>query len=540
MNKILLVDNSKLIINVLEELFLEKNNFEVYKAKTLDEVEQLILSNNFFIAISNLVLPDALNGELLDTFKNANIPTIILSSKIDYNFMNDIDNLNIIDYVSKDSVHGLESISDLAELLLYIKDSQVLVVEDSNVVTQQIKATLETLFLKVKTVSNGDEALNELENNKDISMVISDYNMPKMDGLELTRAIRKNKFTSSLPIVIISSDYNPQQRIKLFKNGANDYLSKPILEEELKSKVLDTFSNIKKIEDIQSFNKIFDENIITSSTDTKGNIQTVSKAFCKISGYKKEELVGKNHNIVRHPDMPKSLYEELWNTITKGQIWKGEIKNLKKDGSYYWVKAVIEPKFNKNGDITSYFAIREDITDRKRIYELSITDALTLLYNRRYFNDTAHNFVLESVRNNKVFAFVLLDIDNFKKYNDTYGHQDGDDVLIKVANSLKATFKRGDDQVFRLGGEEFGVLISSKTKLNIMDLIEEARANIENLKIKHEKNPPLNVVTASFGALIIFLDSNENIKVENIYKKADEQLYKAKENGRNTIEYLEL
>lgn len=198
MNKILLVDNSKLIINVLEELFLEKNNFEVYKAKTLDEVEQLILSNNFFIAISNLVLPDALNGELLDTFKNANIPTIILSSKIDYNFMNDIDNLNIIDYVSKDSVHGLESISDLAELLLYIKDSQVLVVEDSNVVTQQIKATLETLFLKVKTVSNGDEALNELENNKDISMVISDYNMPKMDGLELTRAIRKNKFTSSL------------------------------------------------------------------------------------------------------------------------------------------------------------------------------------------------------------------------------------------------------------------------------------------------------------------------------------------------------
>lgn len=540
MNKILLVDNSKLIINVLEELFLEKNNFEVYKAKTLDEVEQLILSNNFFIAISNLVLPDALNGELLDTFKNANIPTIILSSKIDYNFMNDIDNLNIIDYVSKDSVHGLESISDLAELLLYIKDSQVLVVEDSNVVTQQIKATLETLFLKVKTVSNGDEALNELENNKDISMVISDYNMPKMDGLELTRAIRKNKFTSSLPIVIISSDYNPQQRIKLFKNGANDYLSKPILEEELKSKVLDTFSNIKKIEDIQSFNKIFDENIITSSTDTKGNIQTVSKAFCKISGYEKEELVGKNHNIVRHPDMPKSLYEELWNTITKGEIWKGEIKNLKKDGSYYWVKAVIEPKFNKNGDITSYFAIREDITDRKRIYELSITDALTLLYNRRYFNDTAHNFVLESVRNNKVFAFVLLDIDNFKKYNDTYGHQDGDDVLIKVANSLKATFKRGDDQVFRLGGEEFGVLISSKTKLNIMDLIEEARANIENLKIKHEKNPPLNVVTASFGALIIFLDSNENIKVENIYKKADEQLYKAKENGRNTIEYLEL
>ncbi|UTJ05344.1 GGDEF domain-containing response regulator [Arcobacter roscoffensis] len=540
MKKILLVDNSKLIINVLEELFLEKNNFEIYKAKTLNEVEQLILSNNFFIAISNLVLPDALNGELLDTFKNANIPTIVLSSKIDDSFMSNIDNLNIIDYVSKDSIHGLENVYDLAELLLYIKDTKVLVVEDSNVVAQQIKATLETLFLKVKTVPNGDEALNELKNNKDISMVISDYNMPKMNGLELTRAIRKDKTTSSLPIVIISSDNNPQQRIKLFKNGANDYLNKPILEEELKSKVLDTFSNIKKIEDIQSFNKIFDENIITSSTDIKGNIQTVSKAFCKISGYEKEELIGKSHNIVRHPDMPKCLYEELWNTITKGQTWKGEIKNLKKDGTYYWVKAVIEPKFNRNGDITGYFAIREDISDKKRIYELSITDGLTSLYNRRYFNDTAHNFILESVRNNNTFAFILLDIDNFKKYNDTYGHQDGDDVLIKVANSLKTTFKRGDDQVFRLGGEEFGVLISSKTKLNIMDLVEEARLNIEKLNIKHEKNTPLSVVTASFGTLIISLGNNENIKVEDIYKKADEQLYKAKENGRNKIEYLEL
>ena len=540
MKKILLVDNSKLIINVLEELFLQKNNFEIYKAKTLNEVEELILSNNFFIAISNLVLPDALNGELLETFKNSNIPTIVLSSKIDDNFMNDIDNLNIVDYVSKDSIHGLENVRELAELLLYIKDTQVLVVEDSNVVAQQIKNTLETLFLNVKTVSNGNEALDELKNNPDICMIISDYNMPQMDGLELTRVIRKDKQTSSLPIIIISSDNNSQQRIKLFKNGANDYLSKPILEEELKSKVLDTFSNIKKIEDIQSFNKIFDENIITSSTDIKGNIQTVSKAFCRISGYEKEELIGKNHNIVRHPDMPKSLYKELWDTISKGETWKGEIKNLKKDGTYYWVKAVIEAKFNKNGDIIGYFAIREDITDKKRIYELSITDGLTSLYNRRYFNDTAHNFVLDSVRNNKLFAFVLLDIDNFKKYNDTYGHQDGDDVLIKVANSLKETFKRGDDQVFRLGGEEFGVLISSKTKLGIMDLIEEARNSIEKLEIKHEKNPPLNVVTASFGALIISLENNENIKVEDIYKKADDQLYKAKENGRNRIEYLEL
>ncbi|MGA1931355.1 GGDEF domain-containing response regulator [Arcobacter sp. YIC-464] len=539
MKKILIVDNSNLIVNVLEELFLVKNNFEIYKAKSLAEVEDLIFSNSFFLAISNLVLPDALNGELLETFKNANIPTIVLSSKIDDNFMNKIDNLNIIDYVSKDSIHGLESVHELVELLLYIKDTQVLVVEDSQVVATQIKSLLQTLFLNVKTVSNGNEALNCLNENKDIKMVITDYSMPQMNGLELTKAIRKQKDTGSLPIIIISSDSNPQQKIKLFKNGANDYLTKPILEEEIKAKVLDTFSKIKKIEDIQSFNKIFDENIISSSTDIKGTIQSVSEAFCRVSGYKKEELIGKSHNIVRHPDMPKSIYKELWDTISQGKTWKGEIKNLRKDGGYYWVKAVIEPKFNKSGEIIGYFAIREDITDKKRIYELSITDGLTSLYNRRHFNDTAHNFVLQSVRNNKVFAFVLLDIDNFKKYNDTYGHQDGDDVLIEVANSLKNSFKRDEDQVFRLGGEEFGILISSKTKLAAMDLVEDARVNIEKLAIKHEKNPPLNIVTASFGVVIISVDEKNDIKIDDIYKKADDMLYKAKEAGRNTIKYLE-
>lgn len=237
--------------------------------------------------------------------------------------------------------------------------------------------------------------------------------------------------------------------------------------------------------------------------------------------------------------MPKSIYKELWDTISQGKTWKGEIKNLRKDGGYYWVKAVIEPKFNKSGEIIGYFAIREDITDKKRIYELSITDGLTSLYNRRHFNDTAHNFVLQSVRNNKVFAFVLLDIDNFKKYNDTYGHQDGDDVLIEVANSLKNSFKRDEDQVFRLGGEEFGILISSKTKLAAMDLVEDARVNIEKLAIKHEKNPPLNIVTASFGVVIISVDEKNDIKIDDIYKKADDMLYKAKEAGRNTIKYLE-
>lgn len=110
---------------------------------------------------------------------------------------------------------------------------------------------------------------------------------------------------------------------------------------------------------------IIDKNVLTTSTDTKGNITYVSKAFLNISQFKKEELIGKNHNIVRHKDMNNIVFKDLWDTIESGKEWKGEIKNKKKDGGYFWTNTVITPEFNK-GKLVSYTAIREDITDKKK------------------------------------------------------------------------------------------------------------------------------------------------------------------------------
>ncbi|MEA2019897.1 MAG: nitrate- and nitrite sensing domain-containing protein, partial [Campylobacterota bacterium] len=103
--------------------------------------------------------------------------------------------------------------------------------------------------------------------------------------------------------------------------------------------------------------------IISSTTDLKGTIKDISEAFCDISGYTRDELIGKPHNIIRHPDMPKSVFKNLWGTIQSGKNWQGRVKNLKKDGSYYWVYANIEPLFDKKGDIEAYAAVRIDITD---------------------------------------------------------------------------------------------------------------------------------------------------------------------------------
>ena len=126
---------------------------------------------------------------------------------------------------------------------------------------------------------------------------------------------------------------------------------------------------LKLIHNERKLKLITDKYIISSVTDTKGKILDASDAFCAISGYTREELVGKPHNIVRHPDMPKSAFKDLWDTIKQGRTWQGRVKNLKKDGGYYWVYANIEPIFNKKGAIEAYAAIRIDITDSIHLEE---------------------------------------------------------------------------------------------------------------------------------------------------------------------------
>jgi len=138
-----------------------------------------------------------------------------------------------------------------------------------------------------------------------------------------------------------------------------DQLQKSILEIE------------EKNVEIKTLLKIFEKNIIASKTDLKGKITYISDAFCAISGYSQEELMGKSHNIVRHPDVPKSAFKDLWDTIKSGKTWEGEVKNLKKDGGFYWVDAVVTPDFDVNNNIIGYSAIRQDITSKKEVEELS-------------------------------------------------------------------------------------------------------------------------------------------------------------------------
>jgi len=304
-----------------------------------------------------------------------------------------------------------------------------------------------------------------------------------------------------------------------------------------KKSILISVKNIseikKKDRQLKEYLNLIDENILSSSIDLDGNITFVSKAFCKITGYKENELIGKNHNILNHPDTPIDTIKELWQSITYEKTWKGEIQGLKKDGTSYWTSMTISPIYDHDSKKIGYTAIRQDISDKKLIEEISVKDPLTDIYNRRYFNDIIPKLLNSSKRNNYLLNFIMIDIDHFKQYNDTYGHLMGDKVLVEVTATIKKSLNRADDYCFRLGGEEFGVFFKSSSKENSYIFAETIRSNIENLKIEHSTSTISKFVTISLG--LISKNAKDINDLEELYKQADEYLYKAKNRGRNNV-----
>jgi len=304
-----------------------------------------------------------------------------------------------------------------------------------------------------------------------------------------------------------------------------------------KKRILITTKDItesKKIQkQIENYVKLIDENIITSSTNLDGTILSASQAFCEISEFSKEELIGQNHRIIRHPDMPKEIFEDMWEKIINDKVWEGEIKNTTKSCGFYWVHNKIYPIYDETNTKTGYTAIRQDITDKKIIEQISITDGLTNIFNRRHFNEIFPKVISSAKRDDALVCFLLMDIDHFKLYNDNYGHQGGDDVLIKFAACLKNTLHRVGDLPFRLGGEEFGIIFKSETKEKALEFANQVRQNIENLHIEHSYNSASPYITASMG---LVCQNGKSIKdMDEAYKEADDLLYMAKKSGRNRV-----
>ncbi|WP_303850391.1 diguanylate cyclase [Seleniivibrio woodruffii] len=295
-----------------------------------------------------------------------------------------------------------------------------------------------------------------------------------------------------------------------------------------------TSSDLNRAKDELNYNhKIIDKYVIYSEADAKGVITKVSTALCEISQFSRNELIGAQHTILKHPDMDQNMSRQMWNTIMSGNSWNGDIKNIRKDGSTFWVNAHIVPKIDESGNFIGYSSIRTDITDKKRVEELTITDEQTGLYNKRYFNQIIEQEMRRAQRNRSFMTLAIIDIDAFKAYNDSYGHLAGDNVMKSIAATIKKSLNRAGDFAFRIGGEAFAVICTEMNTRHSKEFFEQIREDVENLKIEHTTGDTGGYITVSIGVCCAVPPVNATSDL--LFKKADTSLCKAKESGRNRV-----
>ena len=182
-------------------------------------------------------------------------------------------------------------------------------------------------------------------------------------------------------------------------------------------------------------------------------------------------------------------------------------------------------------------ALREKEKIQLQLLEkLSITDTLTGLYNRRFFEEIFPRQIKRAQNQKLLLTFFTLDLDYFKQYNDTYGHQQGDLVLVQIADILKEVFNKSDDYTFRMGGEEFSGLFLDHDLNYIHEMIARIATTLKERHIEHKGNPQERVLTCSIGVYVQKPDSTLNH--QEIYRLADEAMYQAKKNGRNQTVYV--
>jgi len=250
----------------------------------------------------------------------------------------------------------------------------------------------------------------------------------------------------------------------------------------------------EKTAQLQTLLSSFDKNVIASSTDTNGVITYVSDSFCEISGYSREELIGKTHRVVKHSDMPKEIYEDLWNTIKAGKVWKGEIKNKTKLGTFYWVESIITPEFDTKENLIGYSAIRQDITDKKAVEALSeqqATQMQEIERSNRLLNGRENRMVAlkqelneYKLRLGEESLYTLIDVDDITT-DETLELENKDEsdlrILLDVEQlqSMMESFYKIMKIPLAIIDLEANILVSSKWQRSCTDF---HRANEESCK----------------------------------------------------------
>jgi diguanylate cyclase (GGDEF)-like protein/PAS domain S-box-containing protein len=273
--------------------------------------------------------------------------------------------------------------------------------------------------------------------------------------------------------------------------------------------------------------------VLISTKDLQGKVTMANSHFQILDGYDASRFIGSSVFEL----FPREIAEQLWRNdrlaAQENRAVHEEESVYHRDKSLHTYMTVKFPLCDANGVVNATCAVSTDITEAKAARNDSVTDELTGLKNRRYFNIRYTEEQKRAHRDGRMLTLLLADVDRFKEYNDNYGHPQGDLVLRAVAEAMHATLHRPGDLCFRIGGDEFACLFSSSGPDESEALAEVIRADIARRRIPHQHNTPNGHVTLSLG--LAFIAPENTLGQDAIYELADQALYRAKHLGRNTV-----
>ena len=333
-----------------------------------------------------------------------------------------------------------------------------MIIEDDIKLRKEFDDALSKEVKKLQSYSKASDALKALEDYKP-DLIITDIKIENMNALEMIESIRK--LYENIPIIVVSAFSEPEYFIKSIDLKVTHYLTKPVDMKKLKQAICSVSSQLKRAQELKEqkillkqYKHIVDLSSNITITDKKGKITYTNDAFCELSGYTKEELMGTSHNIVRHPSVKKEFYQDLWSTLANKGAWQGVIKNRRKDGSDFYVETTIAPLLDAQNEIIEYISIKTNVTAiieaKNELLAQVITDSLTQLPNRIKLQ--------EDIKKDKKATLIVLDINRFKEINLLFGVGLGDEVLKYFTKTiLKALKLMKGAKAYRISADEFAI-----------------------------------------------------------------------------------
>jgi diguanylate cyclase (GGDEF)-like protein/PAS domain S-box-containing protein len=428
----------------------------------------------------------------------------------------------------------------------------VLAVDDGPVNLMLLKAILEQDF-NVFTATSGQQGL-DMAAQLQPDLILLDVMMPGLDGFETCERLKADPALSKIPVVFITSQNDTASEAKGLALGAVDYLAKPLKASTARLRIANLLERESLRKQVEAQRDLLeaqmrqreraDEQLRLAAnvfahaaegitiTGLDGKIIDVNDAFCRITGYSRDEVVGKNPNILSSGKQDAAFYADMWRSLVQQGHWHGEVWNRRKDGEVYAEMLTISTVRNAAGKPEQYVALFSDITAGKQhqsqLEHIAHFDALTNLPNRVLLSDRMRQAMAQTLRRGQMLAMAYIDLDGFKRINDLHGHEVGDEVLVALAQRMKPILREGDS-LARMGGDEFAAVLVDLP--NVADSVPMLTRLLEAAAQPLTLGELTMQVSASIG--VTFYPQTDEVDADQLLRQADQAMYQAKLAGKN-------